>query len=121
MPNGADKQYHFTQKEYLEGLALARFGLCLAGFGRKCHREIECMAMGCVPIVDKKVDMTFYANPPVEGVHYLRVNGPEEVAVKVAETSAERWATMSHACKKWWKENASCEGFFALTKRLVAP
>jgi len=123
MPNGADKQYRFTQKEYLERLALARFGLCLAGFGRKCHREIECMAMGCVPIVDKKVDMSFYANPPVEGVHYLRVNGPEEVAAKIAfaQHDAAAWATMSYACKKWWKENASCEGFFALTKRLVAP
>jgi hypothetical protein len=81
------------------------------------------MAMGCVPIVDKKVDMSFYANPPVEGVHYLRVNGPEEVAAKIAfaQHDAAAWATMSYACKKWWKENASCEGFFALTKRLVAP
>jgi len=120
MPNGADKQYKFTQKEYLKGLAKARFGLCLAGFGRKCHREVECMAMGCVPIVDKKVDMTFYANPPIEGVHYLRVNGPEDVAMKVAALNAVGWETMSYACKTWWKINASCEGFFALTKQLVA-
>jgi hypothetical protein len=38
------------------------------------------MAMGCVPLVAPDVDMESYANPPVNGVHYLRVETPEEAA-----------------------------------------
>lgn len=115
-----DEKYPFTQKEYLERLADSRFGLCLAGYGYKCHREVECMAMGCVPIVASTVDMDSYAVPPVVGVHYLRVDEPEDVAGAVESVSKEMWATMSEACKLWWKENASCAGSFELTKRLIS-
>jgi hypothetical protein len=111
-----DEKYPFTQTEYLEKLAGARFGLCLPGYGLKCHREIECMAMGCVPIVSKGVDMDSYAVPPVEGIHYLRADEPSDVR---AFLSKDAWETMSAACKLWWKENASCEGSFRLTARLV--
>ena len=40
----------YTQQEYLDKLSEAKYGLCLAGFGKKCHREVECMAFGTVPI-----------------------------------------------------------------------
>jgi hypothetical protein len=120
MPQGADKPYQLTQMEYLERLCDAKYGLCLAGFGRKCHREVECMAMGCVPVVDKEVDMTNYANPPVEGVHYIRVSGPAEVKEKLAAVSEETWTKMSAACRTWWKENSSCEGMWNLTKSLTS-
>jgi hypothetical protein len=113
-----DEPYPFTQKEYLERLGSARYGLCLAGYGYKCHREIECMAMGCVPVVAADVDMDSYANPPVVGVHYLRVNGPEDVPAAIA--GVDDWQKMSNACRLWWKENASCAGSFELTKRLVS-
>jgi hypothetical protein len=79
------------------------------------------MAMGCVPVVDKEVDMKNYANPPVEGVHYIRVSGPEGVQDVLAKISAEDWTTMSIACCVWWKENSSCEGMWNLTQRLVLP
>jgi hypothetical protein len=114
-----DEKYPFTQKEYLEKLASARFGLCLPGYGYKCHREVECMAMGCVPVVSSEVDMDSYANPPVEGVHYLRVSAPEDLAGAVAAVSKESWEKMSAAGRVWWSENASCEGSFQLTVRLV--
>jgi len=112
-----DEKYPFTQTEYLEKLAGARFGLCLPGYGLKCHREIECMAMGCVPIVSKGVDMDSYAVPPVEGVHYLRADEPSDVPNVLV--SKDAWERMSAACKLWWKENASCEGSFRLTARLA--
>jgi hypothetical protein len=114
-----DEKYPFTQKEYLEKLASARFGLCLPGYGYKCHREVECMAMGCVPVVSSEVDMDSYANPPVEGVHYLRVSAPEDVAGVVGAVSKESWEKMSAAGRAWWSENASCAGSFQLTARLV--
>jgi hypothetical protein len=120
MPNGAGTEYVLSQREYLERLSESRFGLCLAGYGRKCHREVECMAMGCIPVVDKEVDMSSYANPPIEGVHYIRVSGPEDVTKKIDAIDATRWASMSLACKSWWQANASCEGMFALTVALTA-
>ena len=120
MPQGAEKPYELTQLEYLERLCTAKYGLCLAGFGRKCHREVECMAMGCVPVVDKEVDMKNYANPPLEGVHYIRVSGPEGVQDILSKISAEDWTKMSEACRVWWKENSSCEGMWTLTQRLVS-
>ena len=115
-----ETKYPYTQEEYLERLGKARFGLCLAGYGYKCHREIECMAMGCVPVVAADVDMDSYAVPPVAGMHYLRVNSPEDVASVIGSVSKDDWTAMSAACRKWWAENASCAGSFALTKRLVS-
>lgn len=115
MPRGEKMAYPFTQEEYLIKLSQARFGLCLAGYGRKCHREVECMAMGCVPVVDKEVDMSSYAVPPVEGVHYIRVSGPGDVKEKLASFTEEIWTSMSAACRVWWSDNASCKGFYDLT------
>jgi hypothetical protein len=111
--------YTLSPMEYLQRLSQAQFGLCLAGYGRKCHREIECMAMGCVPIVAEEVDMESYAQPPVAGTHYFRVKGPEEVKHILATVTAERWAQMSAACRAWWAENASAEGSWRLTQRLA--
>ena len=115
----AAAKYPYTHEEYLERLRGSLFGLCLAGYGKKCHREIECMAMGCVPIVAPEVDMSSYAVPPVEGVHYLRVDGPDDLRKKTGDISAETWEAMSAAAFQWWKENASAEGLWALTKRLT--
>ena len=111
--------YPFTQDEYLAQLAKARYGLCLAGYGRKCHREVECMAMGCVPIVAPEVDMTSYAEPPQPGIHYFRVETPAEADYVARNTSEERWATMSAAARAWWARNASVEGSWRLTERLT--
>jgi hypothetical protein len=118
MVNGEQTQYKFSQKEYLERLAQARFGLCLAGFGKKCHREVECMAMGCVPVVMDDVDMENYANPPLEGIHYIRIEKPEDIETKVKTVSEEQWATMSASCIQWWRENISVEGSWKLTQKL---
>lgn len=119
MPLGSDG-YVYSQKEYLEKLSIARFGLCLPGYGWKCHREVECMAMGCVPIVTPQVDMKFYANPPVEGVHYFVADTPEKARALSVETTEEQWKVMSSSCILWWKENASCDGMWALTQKLTS-
>ena len=109
-----EKPYPFTHEEYLRNLAQAKWGLCLAGFGKKCHREIECMAMGCVPIVGPEVDMDNYADPPVINVHYLRAATPADVVKPEAD-----WEKMSAACKDWWRRNASVEGSWRLTQGFI--
>ena len=114
------KPYVYTQEEYLRKLGEAKWGLCLAGYGLKCHREIECMAMGCVPLVAPEVDMTNYASPPVEGVHYFRVKTPEDVRRVASVTSEETWTRMSKAVRAWWMMNASAEGMWLLTKAKAA-
>ena len=116
-PISAIEKYPYTHRQYLERLANAKFGLCLAGYGYKCHREIECMAMGCVPVVAPEVDMTNYADAPVEGLHYFRAKTPEEAKAAAAIT-AERWTVMSAACRDWWQRNASVDGMWELTQRL---
>jgi hypothetical protein len=78
------------------------------------------MAMGCVPLVAPEVDMTSYANPPIEGTHYFRVKNPDQATRVVIDTSQEQWSAMSKACRTWWFQNASVDGLWALTKRLAA-
>ena len=111
--------YKYSPSEYLEKLCSAKFGLCLAGFGQKCHREIEYYACGTVPIATPECDMTGYLNPPIEGIHYFRAKTPEEVKRIVAETSAIVWTRMSLAGRFWWAENASAEGLFRLTANRI--
>jgi hypothetical protein len=108
----------FSEQEYLDNLAQAKYGLCLAGFGKKCHREVECMAFGTVPVCAPEVDMDNYANPPVEGLHYIRVSSPEDLKNKISQFDDDIWWRMSEACKKWYLENCSADGLWALTKNM---
>jgi hypothetical protein len=110
-----EKPYPYSQRGYLMRLSNAKWGLCLAGYGNKCHREIECMALGCVPVVSAEVDMTNYANPPVEGLHYFRVSGPSDVNAILKKSHLD-WVKSSKACREWWKDNASVEGLWGLIK-----
>jgi hypothetical protein len=122
MPFGADATYTFDQETYLDKLANAKFGLCMAGFGPKCNREIECMALGTIPVVAPDVDMKNYAVPPQEGVHYLRLKSydPEDAVALVRSMSEEAWGKISLAAHQWWKANASVEGLWDLTQRLAS-
>jgi hypothetical protein len=78
------------------------------------------MAMGCVPVVAPEVDMENYADPPVEGVHYIRVDSPGAVTARLKEIGPEEWQKMSTACKAWWAKNCSVKGLWELTERLCA-
>jgi hypothetical protein len=122
MPTAEGAAYALSQEEYLDRLATAKFGLCLAGFGPKCNREIECMALGTVPLVAPDVDMDKYANPPEPGKHYIRLASfnPTNARAVVEAMTETQWVQMSAAAHEWWKENASCEGLFRLTSRLTS-
>lgn len=115
MPHDSTGNYKYTQEEYLELLRKSKFGLCLAGYGNKCNREIEYMALGVVPICTPEVDMKHYLVPPREGVHYFRASTPEQVRSIIASCTPEKWKRMSAACCAWWRDNASAEGMFRLT------
>ena len=104
----------YSQKEYLDRLAEARWGLCLPGFGWKCNREIECLALGVVPVCAAGVDMDNYAEPLVEGEHYIRLVGAD---AGWQEPDEATWRRMSAAGRAWWERNCSVAGSWEVTRR----
>lgn len=99
------KQHKFTHEEYLMKLRGAKYGLCLRGYGSKCHREVELMAFGTIPIVTPEVSVTSYMEPLIENVHYIKVTTPEELKEKIACISEDQWTKMSIACYEWYQRN----------------
>jgi len=108
-----------TQAEYFTALATSKFSLCLAGYGNKCHREVESMAMGCVLLCAPEVDTKSYANPLKEGVHFFRVESAENALDIIASVDEATWQQMSDACRTWYTDNASVEGSFKVTMAAV--
>jgi hypothetical protein len=115
---GRTGKWPYSQDEYLDILAHSRFGLCLAGYGPKCNREIEYMGLGVVPLVAPEVDMTYY-DPLKEGVHYFRVSSPEDFKKIVESVSENRWMEISNNCRDWYERNCSREGSFRTTERIL--
>ena len=112
------KTHKYNQREYLHLLQRAKFGLCLRGFGPKCNRDIELLALGVVPLVTSDVSLDYF-DPLIEGLHYLRINGPEDVPKVIAECSKEQWEAMSLAGREWYWRNASTEGSFKTTMKIA--
>lgn len=115
---GRTGKWPYTQDEYLDILAHSKFGLCLAGYGPKCNREIEYIGLGVVPIVAPEVDMTYY-DPLSEGNHYFRCANPDEFKKIVESVSDDRWIEMSNNCREWYERNCSREGSFKTTERIM--
>jgi len=99
------KQHKFTHEEYLMKLRGAKYGLCLRGYGSKCHREVELMAFGTIPIVTPEVSVTSYMEPLIENTHYIKVTTPEELKEKIACIGEDQWTKMSIACYEWYQRN----------------
>lgn len=105
-------QHKFSQEEYLQQLANAKYGLCLRGYGSKCHREVELMAVGTVPIITESVSIESYMNPPTENVHYIRCNNPENLKTILSNISQEEWEDMSKKCYDWYQKNVHSKNSF---------
>uniref|UniRef100_A0A6C0K326 Uncharacterized protein n=1 Tax=viral metagenome TaxID=1070528 RepID=A0A6C0K326_9ZZZZ len=119
MPIGSKEPYALGPEEYLLALQGAKYGLCLRGYGPKCNREIELLAMGTVPLVTPGVDYSGYAEPLIDGVHVICVSNAEDARVKMADISESMWITMSKAGYEWWKRNASAEGSWQRTHTFI--
>jgi hypothetical protein len=116
MPLTVKEPYALNPEEYLTALQGSKYGLCLRGYGPKCNREIELLAMGTVPLVTDGVDYTNYADPLIEGLHVIYVKDAEDAKQKMAEIPDSQWETMSKAGHLWWKKNASVDGSWSKTK-----
>ena len=116
MPLTAKEPYALAPEEYLMALQNSKYGLCLRGYGPKCNREIELLAMGTVPLVTDGVDYSNYADPLIEGLHVIYVKDAQDAKVKMAAIPDSQWETMSKAGHMWWKKNASVDGSWSKTK-----
>ena len=99
------QEHKFSHEEYLMKLRDSKYGLCLRGYGSKCHREVELMAFGTVPIVTPDVTVASYMEPLIENVHYILAKEPEDLKQKVASIDKEQWTKMSAACYEWYQRN----------------
>ena len=99
------KKHKYTQKEYLNKLQKSKYGLCLRGYGAKCHREIELMALGTVPIVVEGVNTDSFMEPLIEGKHFFRAESPKKLTSIIKNTSSEKWKKMSKNCVDWYIRN----------------
>ena len=108
-------KHKFSHEEYLQKLGQARFGLCLRGFGSKCHREIELMALGTVPVITPDVCIDSYIYPPKENIHFIRVNHPNELSEKINSIDKETWEKMSDSCYDWYQMYCSSESAWKTT------
>jgi hypothetical protein len=111
--------YKFTQDEYLDVMANSKYGLSLRGYGPKCNREIELLALGTVPLVATECDMENYNEPLIEGKHYIRIEKPEHIPIIINNTSKEDWERISNAGREWYFRNCSIDGSFQLTMNII--
>ena len=98
-------EHKFTQDEYLSMLANSKYGLCLRGYGSKCHREVELMGLGTVPLITSEVCITSYMNPPIENVHYIKIEDANQLKNKLNKITEEEWEIMSKNCQEWYLKN----------------
>ena len=99
------QQHKFSHEEYLMKLRNSKYGLCLRGYGSKCHREVELMAFGTIPIVTEEVIITSYMDPPIENVHYICVKNTQEFKEKLEKMNEKKWKIMSKLCYEWYQRN----------------
>ena len=99
------EKHPLTQEEYLDEMKKAKYGLCLRGYGAKTHREIECMALGVVPIMTKESAQHSYMSPLIEGKHYILVSQPQEIKDKIKNITHSQYIQMSQDCKDYYLEN----------------
>ena len=97
--------HKFTHEEYLMKLRNSKYGLCLRGYGSKCHREVELMAFGTVPIITPEVSVDSYMEPLIENKHYILVKTPEEMKKKISIISQNNWEMMSKESYEWYQRN----------------
>ena len=99
------QKHLLTQEEYLDEMKKAKYGLCLRGYGMKTHREIECLALGVVPIMTNKSAQHSYLEPLIKGKHYIECNKPQELPEILKNITEEKRMEMIQAGQQWFYDN----------------
>ena len=106
--------HKFTHEEYLGHVANSRYGLCLRGYGSKCHREVELMAFGTVPIFTPNVSRDYLASL-IENTHFIIADSPRMVKDKIDKIGKKQWEIMSKACQQWFMDYCHSQGSWKFT------
>lgn len=117
--NTKGSKHKFSQEEYLNYIRRSKYGLCLRGFGSKCHREVELMSLGTVPIITPEVSINDYIDPPKENIHFIRVDNPDDIKSKIASIDKEKWQSMSDSCIQWYYKNIHSNNFMKVTLEYI--
>ena len=97
--------YMFEYEEYLEKIANSRFGLSFEGYGKKCNRDIELMALGTVMLRFGNVNVDCYYEKLIENKHYININEKADINKIISSISEKKWNYMSNECKNWYYRN----------------
>ena len=116
LTNGSHHKY--TQSQYFDIYSKSKFGLCLQGYGKKCHREIECMAVGTVPVVMEDKQYGSFVEPLEENVHYIKIKNPDDMK-KLANLPKASWELMSDNCLRWYNANCSPSNWLNTTLKSI--
>jgi hypothetical protein len=117
MTNNIDGKYKYTHQNYLHLLSFSKYGLCIRGFGTKCNREIEYLALGVVPLITSEISIEYY-NKLIENIHYIKINSYEDI-LKLDNITEEQWNIMSTNCIEWYNDNCSILGSYETTINII--
>ncbi len=109
---------HVEHRSYLLHMSRMKYGLCFAGVGPKCLRDIELMGMGTVPVFTQGVSVDYH-EPLVENEHFLYAETPQEALEKINTLTDKDWENLSNNCIEWFERNCSVEGSYNITKEIV--
>ena len=115
--SGVNTPYPCSQEEYLKFMADSKFALLLPGYGPKCNRDIEAIAMGAIPIVTPGV-CTEYYNTWEEGKNYLRMETVEDLE-RIYDTPNDQLQEMQETNYQWYVDNCTTFSSFYLTKKII--
>lgn len=114
---GANAPYPYSPADYLYNMSVAKFAILLPGYGPKCNRDIEAMAMGAIPIATPGV-CTAYHDQWEEGKNYFRIENEEQLQ-EVYETDNAVLEEMQERNYDWYVRNCTWKGSFNTTKAIV--
>lgn len=114
---GVQTPYPYPPEVYLHVLSKSKMGLLLPGYGPKCNRDIECCAMGCVPIKTPGV-CTEYYNKWNKNENYLVIEDESDI-ISVLNTDNYILQYIQENNIKWFKENCTIEGSFETTRKII--
>ena len=100
-----------TSADYYRALAKSKYGLCPIGDTEVTQREIETMGLGCVPIYTKEVYWKRH-NTPVENVHFIYCDNPQEMKDKIASISDKDREAIAKNAMEYFNKNCSPDGLW---------
>lgn len=114
---GVQTPYPYSPADYLYNMSRTRFAILLPGYGPKCNRDIEAVAMGAIPVATPGV-CTKYHDEWVEGENYLQINTVDDFE-KVYDTPLNQLQEMQDRNYEWYNRNCTFRGSFETTKKII--